>query len=255
MGAEMPEIPNGSARHPITLVVVSANRLAESSAFYTKVFGWQTHSMSADLTAVVAPAGPTVSLRSNVPDGFPGMVPYIGVPDVVAALERVVAAGGQIERAPWSIPMVGKLARFKDPSGTIYGLSNALPPGEIPRLGMPMGSNPKPPAGTLCSMEMYATDGVAAARFFSELFGWGALATMQHYMAFDPGAGVGGVFQSHTPAMPAVAYIYSADVAATLASIEAAGGTRLGDPMAIPGMATFGYFKDPSGTSMGLIGP
>jgi predicted enzyme related to lactoylglutathione lyase len=255
MSLEMPKVPKGSGKHPILLVVVSANKMADSRAFYSKLFGWQMHPMSAELTAVVPPAGPTVSLRSNVPDGFPGTVPYIGVPDVDAALERVVAMGGGIERATWTLPMVGKLARFKDPSGTIYGLSNAIPPGEVPPLGMPFGSNPKPPAGTICSLEMYASDGDAAARFFRELFGWGTQATMPQYMAFDPGAGVGGVFQSHTPAIPAVAYIYTTDVGATLADIESSGGKRMGEPMAIPGTATFGYFTDPSGTVVGLIGP
>ena len=119
--------------------------------------------------------------------------------------------------------MVDKLARFKDPAGTIYGLAGAALPGGLPRIPMPVGSNPKPPAGAICSIEMYAADGAAAARFFGELFGWGALATMPQYMAFDPGAGVGGIFQSHTPSLPAVAYIYTADVAAKLAEIEKAG--------------------------------
>ena len=78
---------------------------------------------------------------------------------------------------------------------------------------------------------------------------------MPPYVAFDPGAGIGGVFQSHTPALPAVAYIYVDDAVATLTAIDAAGGSRLGDAMSMPGMGTFGYFKDPSGSSMGLIGP
>jgi hypothetical protein len=37
--------------------------------------------------------------------------------------------------------------------------------------------------------------------------------------------------------------------------IEAAGGKRTADPMSAPGMGTFGYFTDPSGTHMGPIGP
>src|SRR5438270_11086643 len=117
MGFEMPKVPAGSGQHPIDLVVVSANSLAASGEFYSKLFGWQVHAMSAELTGVVAPASPMVALRSNVPAGFPGMVPYIGVPDVKAMLERLEAAGGSIERAPWVLPTVGKLARFKDPKG------------------------------------------------------------------------------------------------------------------------------------------
>jgi uncharacterized protein len=252
---DMSNLPAGSGKHPIIMVVISANDMAASTRFYSTLFGWQMHSLSAELTAAVVPGGPTVSLRANVPEGFPSSVPYLGVPDVEAALERVVVAGGSVERAAWDIPMVGRLARFKDSSGTIYGLTNAVALGATPRIPMPFGANPKPPVNTICSLEMYASDGAAAARFFGEQFGWGTMETMPQYMAFDPGAGIGGVFQSHTPTLPAVAYIYVADVVSKIAEIEAAGGTRQGDPMPIPGMACFGYFKDPSGSSMGLIGP
>lgn len=252
---DMPKVPAGNGAHPIAMVVITAKNLAGSSAFYAKVFGWQVEPMSAELAGVVAPAGPMAALRSNLPTGFPDMVPYIRVPKVDAMLTQVVAAGGAVERAPWSIPGVGTLARFKDPAGSIYGLTDALTPGGNPSIPMPIGANPKPPAGAICHIEMYAADGAAAANFFGTLFGWGTLPTMPQYMAFDPGAGVNGIFQSHTPAMPALAYIYATDVKVKLAEIEAAGGKRMGEPMEMPGFATFGYFKDPSGTNMGLIGP
>ena len=255
MSSAMPVVPAGNGQHPISLVVISANNLAASTTFYSTLFGWQMMPMSAELTAVTAPAGPTAALRANIPEGFPGMVPFIGVADVDAALALVVAADATVERAPWTVPMVGKLARFRDPSGTIYGLAQNVVPGAVPPMPWPFGSNPKPPAGTICSLEMYAASGADAARFFSGLFGWGTLATMPNFMAFDAGAGIVGVFQSHTPALPALAYIYVDDVAAKLTAIDAAGGTRLGDAMPMPGMGCFGYFKDHSGTSMELIGP
>ena len=255
MGIELPQVPAGSGKHPVTLLAVSANQLAASAAFYTGLFGWQALSLTPQLTTLLPPSGPPMALRSDNPDGFPGTVPFIAVPDVAAALARVVAGGASIEREPWNIPMVGTLARFKDPSGTLYGLTSALAPGPVPRVEMPLGANPRPAAKTICSLEMYAADGGAAARFFAEQFGWGSLQTMPHYMAFDPGAGIGGVFQSHTPALSALAYVYVADVGETLTRIEAAGGKRQGDPMRLEGMGTFGYFSDPSGTTAGLIGP
>ena len=146
MGFEMPTVPPGSGKHPISLVVISANNLAASSAFYAKQFGWQPQPMSPELIGVVTPAGPTVALRSNVPAGFPGMIPYLGVADVDAMLKRAVAAGGTIERATWSVPMVGRLARLKVPSGTLYGLTDGVTPGGQPHVPMPIGSSPKPPA-------------------------------------------------------------------------------------------------------------
>lgn len=251
---ELPQPPRGSGQHPITLVVISANQLAASSTFYSTVFGWQLMKMSAELTAAIAPGGPSIALRASVPDGFPGVVPYLGVSDVDAAMKRVTAAGATLERASWKIPSMGTLARFADVSGTIYGLTNAMSPIGSPHVPMPFGDNPKPPANTICSLEMFAKDD-ATPKFFAEQFGWGTLPTMPAFVAFDAGAGIGGVFQSHTPALPAVAYIYVSDVATKLAEIEAAGGKRLGDPMSMPGMGTFGYFTDPSTTTMAMIGP
>ncbi len=251
---DMPQAPAGNGNHPVTLVVISANDLVASSAFYATVFGWQLMTMSAELTAVVTPSGPAAALRANVPDGFPGVVPFIRTGDVASKLTQLVAAGCAVERAPWKIPMMGTLARFTDLSGTIYGLTDALSRDGSPRVPMPFGTNPKPPAGAICSLEMYAANEDSPALFHQQ-FGWGTLPTMPPYVAFDPGAGIGGVFQSHTPALPAVAYIYVLDAAAILTTIEAAGGTRLGDAMSMPGMGTFGYFKDPSGSTMGLIGP
>ncbi len=255
MSFELPAVPKGNGKHPVGLVVISANNLEASSAFYAKVFGWKLHPLSKELISFIPSAGPAGALRANIETGFPGVVPYLCVPNIDAALKQIESAGGSVEKAPWTVPMVGKLARFKDASGTIYGLTEALVPGGSPHIPMPLGNNPKPPEGALCSLEMYAVDGEAAAKFFNDLFGWGSLATMPQYMAFDPGAGLGGVFQSHTPTLPAVAYIYTNDVAARLVAIEAAGGSRIGDAMDMPGAGCFGYFKDPSGTTMGLIGP
>jgi hypothetical protein len=250
----MPEVPAGNGAHPIVLVVISANDLPASSAFYASLFGWQMMKMSPELTAAGTAAGPMIALRSKIPEGFPGIVPFLGVKNVDATIAQVVAAGGTTERASFKIPMMGTLARFADVSGTIYGVTNAVSPTGSPHMPMPFGDNPKPPAGTICSLEMYTKD-AAALQLFTDIFGWGTTPTMPQFVGFDPGAGIVGVFQSHTPSLPAVAYIYVDDVASTLTEIDAAGGKRQAEPMSMPGMGTFGYFTDPSGTSMGLIGP
>lgn len=251
----MPDLPQGSAAHPILIVSIGTSNGATSSAFYTAVFGWQFATLSPALTVSQPNAGPTVALRSGTPAVAQGVVPLIQVANVPDTLAAIAAAGGSTEREPWSVPGIGTLARFRDPSGTIYGLTSGMPASAMPRVGMPVGSAPKPVVNTVCSLEMYAASGDAAATFFGALFGWASLRTMESYMAFDPGAGIGGVFQSHTPAHASVAYVWVTDAAATLDAIDAAGGARLGAPMAIPGFATFGYFTDPSGTMMGLMAP
>jgi len=251
----MPDVPAGNGQHPIVMVVISANDHAASVAFYSKLFGWSTYSVTGELTGATTPGGPAVALRAGTPAGFPGVVPMIRVDDISAALEKIVEGGGEIERPAWQVPTAGTVARFKDPSGTIYGLIEPAASSMPAPMAMPFGDNPKPPAGSVCSLEMYAKSGAEAATFFSAQFGWGCIETMPHFVGFNPGAGPQGVFQSHTAAMSAVAYIYVENVNVKIAEIEANGGARMGDPMSVPGMGTFGYFKDPSGSAMGLIGP
>jgi uncharacterized protein len=245
--------PRGSGAHPILMVSIAAPELAASAAFYSSIFGWTAQSLTPTLTAMMVPGGPTVVLRGG--DTLAqGVVPFIGVPDVTLALQQITARGGSTEREPWTMPMAGTLARFRDASATVYGLTSAVAPGIPPHVPMPFGTNPKPIVHSVCSLEMYAADGVAAGAFFGAQFGWGSAETMPSFVAFDAGAGIGGVFQSHTPVAPSMAYVFVTDVAATLLAVEAAGGKRMSDAMAMPGMATFGYFTDPSGTGMGLIG-
>src|SRR4051812_32969164 len=172
MSFEIPKVPAGSGRHPIAMVVISANHLEASKKFYASLFGWEFQTLGPELQAFGAAAGPGGALRSNIPAGFPGMVPYISVDDVDVALKMVTHAGGSIEKATFNVPGAGRLARFKDSSGTIYGLTGS-PVLAMPSMPMPFGSNPKPPAGAICSIEMYAADHDGATRFFGEMFGWG----------------------------------------------------------------------------------
>ena len=144
--SSLPPIPHGTGAHPIAMVSIAAQDLAASQAFYAKVFGWPMQALGPELVAAAPPAGPSVVLRGNLPAGFQGAVPFIDCADVAAMLDRVVAAGGSVERAPWAGPMGAKLARFTDPSGTIYGLATGMLAAKPPRIEMPFGTNPKPPA-------------------------------------------------------------------------------------------------------------
>jgi predicted enzyme related to lactoylglutathione lyase len=251
----MPAAPRGSGAHPIALVTISSGALAASREFYAGQFGWEVSPLSAEVAACRTPAGQAVALRAGDPAGFPACVPFVAVDDVDAALARASKGGAELERAKWKAPGIGELARLRDRSDTLYGLIRA--PALAPRepLPSPFGAGPKPPAGALCAVELHARDFAATAAFVREHFGWGTLETMPTYMMFDAGAGLGGVFQSHTPALPAVAYVYVADVAAKLAELERAGAKRMSDPASMPGLGTFGYFTDPTGTALGLIGP
>jgi len=255
MTSQAPAFAQGTGAFPITLVVITATDLVASGNFYSQVFGWHVQQMSAELSGAMTPSGPMAALRTGVPQGGPGMIPFIACTDVEATLGRAVAAGGAVDKPAWVVLNAGQRARFSDPSGTVYGLHDSLSPRAMPRIPTPLGPGPKPPANSICSLEMYAADRAAAGTFFGDVFGWATQQVIPEFLSFDPGKSVGGVFQSHTPANSAVAYIYSDSVGATLTAIEAAGGKRMGDAMEMPGMGCFGYFADPAGTMMGLIGP
>jgi predicted enzyme related to lactoylglutathione lyase len=251
---DIPIAPRGSGAHPVALTVISSRDLAKSRDFYERLFGWRMTPLSAEVCAAGTPAEQAVALRTNNPESFPGMVPFLFAPDVDKALAAAVAVGAVVEKPKWKVPMVGEMARFTAPGGTIYGFVNAKEMRPKEPLPVPLGPGRKAPPGTICSLELYAGDFAQTAKFFG-LFGWGTLETMPSYMAFDTGAGVAGIFQSHTPTLPAVAYVACTDVGTKLNEIEKAGGKRMGEPMSMPEMGTFGYFEDPTGTPGGLIGP
>jgi hypothetical protein len=95
--------------------------------------------------------------------------------------------------------------------------------------------------------EVAGPDGEALQSFYSNVFQWDINAQRTISAAT---AGIrGGIRQD--PAAT-VFYLGVPDVNAAQAAVEAAGGTVLIRRMAIPGVVTFGLFKDPAGNVCGL---
>ena len=249
----IPTAPKGAGTHGIGWIEIRANNLEASGMFYQEVFGWEIESFTpAYKVFKVAAGGPNGGLRGASPAGTPACTPYIFASDVAMAQTQVVAAGGKKLTEPENIGG-GWIGHFAAPNGVIYGLADS--PIHQPHIPAPFGAGPKPGVNSLCSLEMYGGPDLAATgQFFQDLFGWASFDSMPGYRMFDAGVSIGGVFQGHTPGTTSIAYIYVSDVAAKLTEIEDAGGKRMGEPMGMPGV-TFGYFTDPSGTAMGLIGP
>lgn len=249
----LPTAPKGAGTHGIGWIEIRADDLEASGIFYQEVFGWDVENFASDYKVFkVAAGGPNGGLRGKAPAATPACTPYIFVSDVALAQSEIAAAGGKKLTEPENLGGAW-IGHFAAPNGVIYGLADT--PVQQPHIPAPFGSGAKPGVNSLCSLEMYGgPDLPATGRFFGDLFGWASLDSMPGYRMFDAGVSVGGVFQGHTPSTTSIVYIYVADVAAKLQEIEGAGGKRMGEPMAMPGV-TFGYFSDPSGTPMGLIGP
>jgi uncharacterized protein len=85
--------------------------------FYGDVFEWKATAASGDVTVPV-----TSPLMGTIGQGAPETLIYIGVADVTATLQKVVASGGMIRFPRMEVPGRVILGMFKDPAGNSIGL-------------------------------------------------------------------------------------------------------------------------------------
>lgn len=109
--------------------------------------------------------------------------------------------------------------------------------------------------GKLDYLEMSATGATldSTKAFYSAAFGWSFINYGPTYAAFDEG--LDGGFQadsSEAPAAP-LPVLYSGELEATLAAVEAAGGTILKPIFTFPGGRRF-QFRDPAGNELAVWG-
>jgi uncharacterized protein len=95
--------------------------------------------------------------------------------------------------------------------------------------------------------EIAGPDGAALHNFYSSVFQWDINAQRTISAA---SAGVRGGIRQDPPAT--LFYLGVTDVTATLSAVVAAGGTVLVPRMVVPGVVTFGLFRDPAGNVCGL---
>ena len=107
----------------ICYLEIPATDIAQSSSFYKNLFGWEIRRRGdgslAFNDAVGEVSGAWIAGRKVATE--PGLLVYIMVDSVVAAVERVVALGGKIIQ-PIGVDAPEITARFSDPAGNIFGL-------------------------------------------------------------------------------------------------------------------------------------
>ncbi len=148
----------------------------QAQDFYSKVIGWTAkdagmpgmkHTLFDALGCTIA--GMMARVRSageGCMDARPGWFGYIGVADVDAAAEKVMAEGGKILRAAGDIPGVGRFAVAADPQGAMFSLYSPKADMEPPA---DFGSRK---VGHPSWHELYARDGEAVFPFYEKVFGW-----------------------------------------------------------------------------------
>ena len=116
---ERPTLGNGK----ICYLEIPAIEIDTSASFYKAVFGWRIRQRGdAHLAfddAVGQVSGTWVVGRE--PSTDPGLLIYIMVDSVAAAIDAVVANGGKIVQ-PIGMDSPEIIARFSDPAGNVLGL-------------------------------------------------------------------------------------------------------------------------------------
>jgi uncharacterized protein len=123
-----PPMSSTNRNGKICYLEIPATDVAKSAEFYAKVFGWNIRKRGDGATAFDDTTGEVsgawVTGRPASP--APGLLFYIMVDSVEAAVKSVVAAGGTIVQ-PLGVDAPEITARFRDPGGNIIGLYQEPP--------------------------------------------------------------------------------------------------------------------------------
>lgn len=116
-------MPPTSANGKICYVEIPATDVERSAAFYETVFGWRLRTRGDGQRAFDDTTGEVSGtwVTGRPPMSEPGPLLYVMVDDAEAAVEAIVANGGEIVQ-----PIGGDApeitARFRDPGGNVLGV-------------------------------------------------------------------------------------------------------------------------------------
>jgi predicted enzyme related to lactoylglutathione lyase len=113
-------------------------------------------------------------------------------------------------------------------------------------------------AAPVVHFEIGSMNSAETARFYAAVFGWhfaGAGAALT--VAGGHEGGPTGMLNAlgHPPENYVLLYVQVDDIEAALARSEAAGGTRLVGPIALPDGRRFAWVRDTAGNMVGLLTP
>jgi predicted enzyme related to lactoylglutathione lyase len=110
---------------PAVWIDVTAADAAASRTFYARLFGWDIEVVEALDYGLVRTDGPLAGGIGQATATNPhpaGVVVYVPVADVAAAVDRARHAGGALLVEPWELPGMGTMAVVGDPDGHRIGV-------------------------------------------------------------------------------------------------------------------------------------
>jgi hypothetical protein len=219
---------------------VSCKDIRSSENFYSQLIGWKVETWSQN------PAYRLFMLRREMKAGLwaiteqpnqlsapPHWLCYIGTPDVDATVRQAVELGGKVVVPAYNVPGVGRMAHLQDPQGVLFAVSS-----QEKRSGY---REPEP--GDFSWHELMTTNALTAWDFYSKLFGWQKMDTVDMgpagaYQIFGVGGHqLGGLFAPGSlPGGPNwLPYINVRDAKRLADTAKDLGATIANGPMEVPG--------------------
>lgn len=193
---------------------------------------------------------------------IPGWMGYLGVGDVDAKVDEVVAAGGKVHMPASDIDGVGRIALVADPQGApFYLMRPTPPPGQEDAASTAFDAQA---IGHVGWNELHARDQAEAMAFYAGHFGWeksdaldmGPMGTYQMFKVGGTDQAVGAMMTSKDMPRPSWVYYFNVpDIDAAHAAATAGGGQVLHGPAEIPGGFYIVQATDPQGARFAVVGP
>ncbi len=237
-------------------VDLGAPDLAAATAFYGRVLGWTFADMGEEyghytLAKVDGKAAAAIAPTQG-PDQPAGWTVYLASDAVDATVKLIADNGGTVPFDPMDVPGNGRMAVAFDASGAAFGIWQ-----QAGMIGAEVYNEP----GSLIWEDARLTDAEAGQRFYAAVFGHTfepVSGAPDDYATFavdgEIAGGMGGMMGAPegTPShwLP---YFMVADVEASFAAVEQAGGSVLMPPTDTP-FGRMGIVTDPFGATCALHG-
>lgn len=244
---------------PATLrhFAINADDLPRAHAFWQAVGGWTFHPWGPPnfLEVRGAGAGKSGALQGRhaiAGRDMPGIAVTFGVDDIAATAAAIAANGGSLVMPEYHLEGVGRMVIFEDTEGNVAtAMQYDRAAGTPTRI---------PGAAAIRHFAINADDVPRARRFYEEVFGWTFTpwGPPGFYQTRDSGGGHLGALQGRRSiqgqVMPGMELTFGVDdLAATVAAIEAHGGTILMQPFRLEGVGELIFFSDSEGNIAGAM--
>ena len=236
-----------------------------AKAFYGELFGWKYRGDDKDPYTHILAGDRDIGgmLKHDASHGPPFWMGYVSSDDVDATLAAVKQSGGRVYSPKRTIEKVGDFAVTGDPSGAAFA------PFKFTGKSEPE-TNARPAPWTFCWDELLSSDPAAAAKFYSNVFGWGPesveMGPMGTYTLFkrtgvkdemnaDKNAGGMIKLPPGVPQSSWLTYVGVDNVDAIAAKTTRLGGKVMSAPADIPNVGRFAVLIDPQNAAFAVLAP